>query len=147
MRSPADDTKRGNFLEVLAVFTKLGLTLFGGPVAHLGYFWDEIVERRRWLDDQSYADLVALCQFLPGQLANGHRAGHRSRRDTGRLCRVTGLHAALSGCLRTEGSPRRLTPAAFMRLTSASTAQPLLIALSVHPKELRFNFHHDQATQ
>lgn len=56
----------GNFLEVLTVFTKLGLTSFGGPIAHLGYFRAELVERRKWLDDQRYADLVALCQFLPG---------------------------------------------------------------------------------
>jgi len=52
--------------EVFAVFLKLGLTSFGGPIAHLGYFRDEIVTRRRWLDDDAYADLVALCQFLPG---------------------------------------------------------------------------------
>ena len=53
-------------LEVLLVFLKLGLTSFGGPVAHLGYFRNEFVTRRRWLDEQSYADLVSLCQFLPG---------------------------------------------------------------------------------
>ena len=57
---------RGNWREVLAVFLRLGLTSFGGPVAHLGYFREEFVNRRRWLDDRSYADLVALCQFLPG---------------------------------------------------------------------------------
>jgi chromate transporter len=51
---------------VLAVATRLGLTSFGGPVAHLGYFRDEYVVRRRWLDEESYADLVALCQLLPG---------------------------------------------------------------------------------
>jgi len=56
----------GTWREVLAVFLRLGLTSFGGPVAHLGYFRAEFVERRRWLDDASYADLVALCQFLPG---------------------------------------------------------------------------------
>jgi chromate transporter len=56
----------GTWLEVLAVFLRLGLTSFGGPVAHLGYFREEFVTRRRWLDDRSYADLVALCQFLPG---------------------------------------------------------------------------------
>jgi chromate transporter len=56
----------GNWREVLAVFLRLGLTSFGGPVAHLGYFHEEFVARRRWLDDRSYADLVALCQFLPG---------------------------------------------------------------------------------
>lgn len=51
---------------MLAVFLKLGLTSFGGPVAHLGYFRAELVERRRWLDERSFADLVGLCQFLPG---------------------------------------------------------------------------------
>jgi chromate transporter len=56
----------GNWLEVLGIFFRLGLTSFGGPVAHLGYFRDEFVTRRRWFDDRAYADLVALCQFLPG---------------------------------------------------------------------------------
>ncbi|TJZ76239.1 chromate efflux transporter [Chitiniphilus eburneus] len=51
---------------VFLVFLRLGLTSFGGPVAHLGYFRDEFVARRGWLDDRAYADLVALCQFLPG---------------------------------------------------------------------------------
>ena len=53
-------------LEVLLVALKLGVTSFGGPVAHIGYFRDEYVTRRRWLDERSYADLVALCQLLPG---------------------------------------------------------------------------------
>ena len=52
--------------EVGGAFLKLGLMSFGGPVAHLGYFRREFVERRRWLDDAAYADIVALCQFLPG---------------------------------------------------------------------------------
>ena len=52
--------------EVLGAFLKLGLTSFGGPIAHLGYFRDELVIRRRWLDEAGYAELVALCQFLPG---------------------------------------------------------------------------------
>ncbi|MDI4649028.1 chromate efflux transporter [Cohnella hashimotonis] len=56
----------GALLEVLAVSTKLGLTSFGGPIAHLGYFHDEYVRRRKWMDERSYADLVALCQLLPG---------------------------------------------------------------------------------
>lgn len=51
---------------VFLIFLRLGLTSFGGPVAHLGYFHDEFVMRRRWLTERSYADLVALCQFLPG---------------------------------------------------------------------------------
>lgn len=54
------------FLEVLTTALRLGLTSFGGPIAHLGYFRDEYVVRRKWLDEKSYADLVALCQFLPG---------------------------------------------------------------------------------
>lgn len=52
--------------EVFRVFLKLGLTSFGGPIAHLSYFYDEFVSRRKWLDERAYADLVALCQFLPG---------------------------------------------------------------------------------
>lgn len=56
----------GSPWEVLAVFTRLGLTSFGGPIAHLGYFREEIVRRRGWVDEPTYADLVALCQFLPG---------------------------------------------------------------------------------
>jgi chromate transporter len=63
---PARPAERGSALEVLRVFLKLGLSSFGGPIAHLGYFRDEFVTRRRWLDEQAYADLVALCQFLPG---------------------------------------------------------------------------------
>jgi chromate transporter len=58
--------QRGSAFEVLRAFFRLGLTSFGGPVAHLGYFRAEFVERRRWLDDPAYADIVALCQFLPG---------------------------------------------------------------------------------
>jgi chromate transporter len=57
---------KGSALEVLLIFLKLGLSCFGGPIAHIGYFRDEFVTRRRWLDEQAYADLVALCQFLPG---------------------------------------------------------------------------------
>jgi chromate transporter len=53
-------------LEVLGASTRLGLTSFGGPIAHLGYFHDEFVVRRRWLDEKTYVDLVALSQFLPG---------------------------------------------------------------------------------
>lgn len=56
----------GSIAEVFRTFLWLGLTSFGGPIAHLGYFRMEFVERRRWLADNSYADLVALCQFLPG---------------------------------------------------------------------------------
>jgi chromate transporter len=57
---------KGTPLEVLVAFLRLGLTSFGGPIAHLGYFRQEFVARRHWLDEAAYADLVALCQFLPG---------------------------------------------------------------------------------
>lgn len=59
-------SKTRTLSEVLAVSTKLGFTSFGGPIAHLGYFHEEYVRRRKWMDERSYADLVALCQFLPG---------------------------------------------------------------------------------
>ena len=69
--------------EVFVVFLRLGLTSFGGPVAHLGYFRTEFVQRRQWLTDGAYADLVALCQFLPGPTSSQvgmaigmERAGH-----------------------------------------------------------------------
>lgn len=62
----SDTSSKGTPSEVFAVFLKLGLTSFGGPIAHLGYFRDALVTRRKWLDDSAYADLVALCQFLPG---------------------------------------------------------------------------------
>lgn len=57
---------RGSVSEVFIAFLKLGLTSFGGPIAHLGYFRRELVERRKWVDDSRYAQLLALCQFLPG---------------------------------------------------------------------------------
>lgn len=74
--------RRGSPFEVFSAFLKLGLTSFGGPIAHLGYFRHELVEKRRWLAEAEYADLVALCQFLPGPASSQvgfalglHRAG------------------------------------------------------------------------
>ncbi|WP_217586357.1 chromate efflux transporter [Lentibacillus saliphilus] len=55
-----------SLLDILWTSLKLGLTSFGGPVAHLGYFKNEYVDKRKWLDDRTYADIIALCQFLPG---------------------------------------------------------------------------------
>src|ERR1017187_510961 len=60
------DAPKGRVNEVFTAFLKLGLTSFGGPIAHLGYYRNELVVRRQWLDESTYADLVALCQFLPG---------------------------------------------------------------------------------
>src|ERR1700685_1766020 len=62
----ANAIARGNTGEVFAAFLRLGLTSFGGPVAHLGYFHEEFVVRRQWLDEKTYVDLVELSQFLPG---------------------------------------------------------------------------------
>lgn len=75
---------RSNPWSVFLIFLRLGLTSFGGPIAHLGYFREEFVARRRWLTERSYADLVALCQFLPGPASSQvgialgmSRAGYR----------------------------------------------------------------------
>lgn len=62
----ADDSGRSSPLEILGIFLRLGLTSFGGPVAHLGYYRSEFIERRGWLDEAGFADLLALSQFLPG---------------------------------------------------------------------------------
>ncbi|MFP6741490.1 MAG: chromate efflux transporter [Alphaproteobacteria bacterium] len=64
--SQAEATGRTPVVQVFLIFLRLGCTSFGGPAAHLGYFRDEFVGRRKWLDERGYADLVALCQFLPG---------------------------------------------------------------------------------
>ncbi|WP_171900673.1 chromate efflux transporter [Stappia indica] len=64
--TPPAPQSHGSAGEVFRAFLKLGLTSFGGPIAHLGYFRQELVLRRKWLDEAAYADLVALCQFLPG---------------------------------------------------------------------------------
>ena len=64
--SEIEASEHENPWAVLLIFLRLGLTSFGGPVAHLGYFRNEFVTRRKWLNEHSYADLVALCQFLPG---------------------------------------------------------------------------------
>ncbi|OZU88502.1 ChrA protein [Virgibacillus indicus] len=58
--------KNNSLLEILGTSLKLGLTSFGGPVAHLGYFKNEYIDKRKWLDDKTYADIIAICQFLPG---------------------------------------------------------------------------------
>lgn len=66
MSQKHNKNKIQTLLEILLASTKLGLTSFGGPVAHLAYFKDEYIDRRKWLNDKTYADLIALCQFLPG---------------------------------------------------------------------------------
>ncbi|MDH2880594.1 chromate transporter [Bacillus cytotoxicus] len=66
MKKITPQNKLKTLLEILLVSTRLGLTSFGGPTAHLGYFHEEYVRKRKWMDEKSYADLVALCQCLPG---------------------------------------------------------------------------------
>jgi chromate transporter len=86
MARHADDDrpKRAGLGELALAFLRLGCLSFGGPIAHLGYLRAEFVERRAWLDDRGYAELVALCQFLPGPASSQvvfalgmHRAGLR----------------------------------------------------------------------
>jgi chromate transporter len=80
---------------VFAAFLKLGVTSFGGPIAHLGYFRDEFVTRRQWLDEASYADIVALCQFLPGPASSqvGITLGLLRGGFAGALCAWLGFTA------------------------------------------------------
>lgn len=81
--------------EVLAVFLRLGCTSFGGPIAHLGFFRTEFVERRRWLTEHEYADLVTLCQFLPGPASSqvGFAIGLRRAGVLGALAAFVGFTA------------------------------------------------------
>lgn len=66
MESAREKSESGSPAEVFLAFLKLGLTTFGGPIAHLGYFRAEFVERRRWVSEEQFGQLLAICQFLPG---------------------------------------------------------------------------------
>jgi len=83
----------GRPLEVLGAFLKLGVSAFGGPIAHLAYFREEFVARRRWLDERAFADLVALCQFLPGPASSqvGFAIGLMRAGPLGALAAWTGF--------------------------------------------------------
>ena len=85
--------RTGTMAEVFSAFLLLGLTSFGGPTAHLGYFRTEFVARRRWLDDSEYADLVTLCQFLPGPASSqvGFGIGLRRAGAAGALAAFIGF--------------------------------------------------------
>ena len=91
----------GSTREVFTAFLRLGLTAFGGPIAHLGYFRTEFVERRRWLTDEQYAQLMALCQFLPGFLRSPAccRSGSVLRGFTAQVRSSPGVNAAVVGLL------------------------------------------------
>src|SRR6201987_552637 len=83
----------GTAWEVLLVFLRLGLTSFGGPIAHLGYFHDAFVVRRKWLEEKTYADLMALSQFLPGPASSkiGIAIGLSRAGDPGALAAWAGF--------------------------------------------------------
>jgi len=61
-----ENNEKVSLMRIFLTSFKLGLTSFGGPIAHLGYFHNEYVRNKKWIDEKKYADLVALCQFLPG---------------------------------------------------------------------------------
>lgn len=86
---------------VFLVFLKLGLTSFGGPVAHLGYFREEFVARRRWLSEAYYAEIVALCQFLPGPASSqvGIAIGLTRAGYLGARAALMGVNACVVGIL------------------------------------------------
>ena len=123
--SPAPDrtAPAGSFLEILLVFLRLGLTSFGGPIAHLGYFRDAFVVRRRWLDEATYADLVALCQFLPGPASSqvGFAIG---------VARGRGLHGGLAAWLGFT-LPSALVLALFAQGAAAFAGSGVLHGLKV----------------
>ena len=93
MTTPSPTPRRGAAWEVLLAFLWLGLTAFGGPIAHLGYFRRAFVDKRRWLTEEDYADIVALCQFLPGPASSqtGFLIGLRRAGGLGALAAWTGF--------------------------------------------------------
>ena len=97
----AERDEKGSALEVLGAFLKLGCTSFGGPVAHLGYFRAEFVARRRWVDEATYADIVALCQLLPGPASSqtGISLGLLRAGVPGALCAWLGFSAPSAAAL------------------------------------------------
>ena len=88
---------RGRLREIFLVFLRLGCTSFGGPVAHLGYFRAELVVKRRWLSEATFADFVALCQFMPGPASSqvGMSIGLLRGRPGGNAGGLARLHPAL----------------------------------------------------
>lgn len=108
--------RRGSPLKVLRIFLKLGLTCFGGPIAHIGYFRDEFVVRRKWIDEHAFADLVGLYQFLPGPASSqvGFSNGLMRAGYLGALAAWTGFTLPSAAILVLfaygAGAPRRFVP-------------------------------------
>jgi chromate transporter len=130
---------RASPLQLLRIFLRLGVTSFGGPIAHIGYFREEFVVRRRWLDDDSFADLVALCQFLPGPASSqvGFAIGCRSGGVLGGIAAWCGftlpsallltLFALTAGQLR---SPLALGGLHGLRLVAVAVVAQALLGMA-----------------
>jgi chromate transporter len=121
----SDNRQRGCVLEILVVFLRLGLTSFGGPIVHLGYFREKFAARRRWLSEAADADLVALCQFLPGPASSqtGFAAGASVRWLARGARRLGGIDASIRAGL---GS-LRLRPLALVNGVGASVIAGLKV--------------------
>jgi chromate transporter len=121
--------------EVLRVFLKLGVSSFGGPIAHLGYFRDEFVTRRGWLDDNTYTDLVALCQFLPGPASSqvGFSIGLMRAGCLGGLAAWTGftLPSAIALVLFAYGAHALAGPAGMGLLHGLKLVAVAIVAQAV----------------
>ena len=121
--------REGSAAEVFIAFLRLGCTAFGGPVAHLGWFRQEFVVRRRWLEDAAYAELVALCQMLPGPTSSqtGFALGLRRAGPLGGAAAFLGftlpsaalMTAAGAGAAPTASPPLRSCPSRACQRRSA----------------------------
>jgi chromate transporter len=125
----------GNVAEVFLAFLRLGLTSFGGPIAHLGYFREEFVVRRKWLDEKAYADTVALCQFLPGPASSqtGFAIGLMRAGYAGALAAWTGftLPSAIALVLFAYGASALSGPAGTGLLHGLKLVAVAIVAQAV----------------
>ncbi len=125
----------GSVAEVFFAFLQLGLTSFGGPIAHLGYFREEFVARRKWLDEKTYVDLVALCQFLPGPASSqtGFAIGLMRAGYAGALAAWTGftLPSAIALVLFAYGANALSGPAGSELLHGLKLVAVAIVAQAV----------------
>jgi hypothetical protein len=121
----ANEGKSGSPVEVLLAFLRLGLTCFGGPIAHIGYFREEFVGRRRWLDEHAYADLVGLCQFLPGPASSqvGFSIGLMRAGYVGGLAAWAGFTLPSRSCSLPTARARSVVRSALAYSTASSSWQ------------------------
>ncbi|APT91128.1 hypothetical protein CSPHI_08985 [Corynebacterium sphenisci DSM 44792] len=125
--------------EVLRAFAALGCTSFGGPVAHLGYFRAEFVDRRGWVDDREYADIVALCQFLPGPASSqvGMALGLRRAGVAGMLAAFAGFTAPSAALLLAAAAGLSRLGGLGGHLAGLKAAAVAVVALAVHAMATR----------